>query len=899
MLNYFAQTLRLCVFAGVFSAFAYSQGLPLAEPRTVGMNAAKLDRIEQLVNADIADKKLPGAVVIVGHKGKIVYRKAFGNRSLVPTVEKMTIDTIFDVASLTKPVATATSIMILVEQGKLRLSDTIGKYIPDIDDEQAKRVTIQQLLTHTSGYAPDFDLKEKWTGRDGMLAALKKEKLRTPPGTKFVYSDIGFIVLGEIVERICKDVLNIYFLDSVIRPLQLNDTIFRYMKFFRPPPGSNGVELSVFQKLRERTAPTENIKGQKSYLGSVFEGDDSIGEQILRGQVHDPTAFRMDGVAGHAGLFSTADDLVRYCQMLLNGGVAPAPGGNLSGSEGVKNVASISTRKNTLPTGRVSASAPRRILSAQTIAKMTAPYVVSEDGATRGLGWDINTSFSSNRGELFPLGSFGHTGFTGTSVWIDRVSQTFVVFLSNRVHPDGKGDVTPLRAKVATVAASAVEDTPIEMYRLAENIYASQVAAQIPKFREQAELARRVASPNKIVDLLLANRTPIPASQYGFRPGLRPEPVLNGIDILEKNGFKELEGKRIGLVTNHTGRNFAGKQTIDVLSEAKNLKLVSLFAPEHGIRGELDIAKIDDSKDKKTGLPVYSLYGETRRPKPEQLKDLDAIVYDIQDIGARFYTYTATLRNVLEEAAKAGKPVYILDRPNPINGSDVEGPSADEDKLSFIAAHTIPVRYGLTIGELGQMMNAERKIGADLRVIKMENWSRSMWFDETGQTWVNPSPNMRSLTEATLYPGIGLLETTNLSVGRGTDTPFEVIGAPWLDGQKLAAYLNGRNLKGVRFIPIRYKPNASVFKGEDLGGVNIVITDRRSFQSVRTGFEIAAALRKLYPVEWQVDKYARLLVNAEILEMVNRGETPENIEKVLQRHVDDFSKRRASFLLYK
>jgi uncharacterized protein YbbC (DUF1343 family) len=280
------------------------------------------------------------------------------------------------------------------------------------------------------------------------------------------------------------------------------------------------------------------------------------------------------------------------------------------------------------------------------------------------------------------------------------------------------------------------------------------------------------------------------------------------------------------------------------------------------------------------------------------LKDLDAIVYDIQDIGTRFYTYTATLRNVLEEAAKAGKPVYVLDRPNPINGDDVEGSLAEEDKLSFIAAHTIPVRYGLTIGELGQMMNAERKIGADLRVIKMENWSRSMWFDQTGQTWINPSPNMRSLTEATLYPGIGLLETTNVSVGRGTDTPFEVVGAPWLDGRKLAEYLNRRKLKGVRFVPIRFKPNASVFKDESLAGVNIIVTDRSAFESVPTGIEIAAALRKLYPNDWQVDRYARLLVNAEILEMVRRGDSPQEIRKAWEPALNEFRRRRALYLLY-
>jgi len=842
----------ICVYLCLSAVSSLAQGLPLATPASVGMNAAKLDQIEKLVLADIADKKLPGAVVIVGHKGKIVYRKAFGNRSLVPTVEKMTVDTIFDVASLTKPVATATSIMILVEQGKLRLNDTIGKFIPDIDDESAKRVTIQQLLTHTSGYRPDFDLSEKWTGRDGMLAALKKEKLRNPPGTRFVYSDIGFIVLEEIALRVALAASPrkySTYTDNIVWPEKLGmvDTGFRFVD---APDPKTLTEDNPTKPLKinwlQRTAPTENIRGQSSYLGSVFTGDESTGNRILRGAVHDPTSFRMNGVAGHAGLFSTADDLAKYAQMLLNGGV-------LNG---------------------------KRILSAQTVAKMTQPYVVAEDGSARGLGWDMNTSFSSNRGELFPLGSFGHTGFTGTGIWIDPTSQTFVVFMSNRVHPDGKGDVGPLRAKVATVVASAIEDTPIEKWKEAEAKYNAAVAAQIPGFKERLEASRR------------------PAAVAGGTPAVQST-VLNGIDILEKNGFKELEGKKIGLVTNHTGRNLAGKQTIDVLFEAKNVKLSALFSPEHGIRGELDVDKISDSKDEKTGLPIYSLYGETRRPKPEQLAGLDAIVYDIQDIGARFYTYTATLKNVMEEAAKAKIPVYVLDRPNPINGVDVEGSLADEDKLSFIAAHTIPVRYGLTIGELGQMMNVERNIGADLRVVKMEGWSRSMWFDKTGQTWINPSPNMRSLTEATLYPGIGLLETTNLSVGRGTDTPFEVIGAPWLDGQKLAKYLNERNIKGIRFVPVRFKPKASVFKDEDLGGVNFVITNRAEFNSVRTGIEIACALRKLYPTEWNVERYGRLLVNADILAAVTRGDWPETVEKLWQIGITEFNRRRASYLLYK
>jgi len=849
-------SVRLFVLAGSLSFMTAAQALPLASPASVGMNAAKLDQLEAIINADIADKKLPGAVVIVGRKGKIVYRKAFGNRSLVPTVEKMTVDTIFDVASLTKPVATATSIMILIEQGKLRLNDTIGKFIPDIDDESAKRVTIQQLLTHTSGYRPDFDLGEKWIGREGMLAALKKEKLRNPPGTRFVYSDIGFIVLEEILDRLDEDVKRFtkrnWFEDLGLIRSGFVEHFLEEQQTIESSTTLNA--LNPFIGVSELVAPTESVKGQNSYLGSKFEGDEEDGDEMLRGRVHDPTSYRMGGVAGHAGLFSTADDLAKYAQMLLNGGVAP---GRVGGTP----------------------NAPVRILSAQTVAKMTQPYVVAEDGSARGLGWDMNTSFSANRGDLFPLGSFGHTGFTGTSIWIDPTSQTFVVFMSNRVHPDGKGDVTPLRGKVATIVASAIEDLPIEKWKEAEAKFNAAVAAQVPGFVARAEAARRQAGGTQSVQTLT---------------------VLNGIDILEKTNFKELEGKKIGLVTNHTGKNLAGKSTIDILHEAKNVDLVSIFAPEHGIRGELDTEKIDDTKDEKTGLPVYSLYKDgMRRPKQEQLQGLDAIVYDIQDIGARFYTYTATLKNVMEEAAKAKIPVYVLDRPNPINGNEVEGSLAEEDKLSFIAAHTIPVRYGLTIGELGQMMNAERKIGADLRVIKMEGWSRSMWFDETGQTWVNPSPNMRSLTQATLYPGIGLLETTNLSVGRGTDTPFEVIGAPWLDGRRLAQYLNERNNPGVRFVPVRFKPKASVFKDEDLGGVNIVITDRSRFNSVKTGIEIAAAIRKFYPAEWQADRYLRLLVNQDVLDRLKRGETPEQIERSWQAALTEFGRRRASYLLYK
>jgi uncharacterized protein YbbC (DUF1343 family)/CubicO group peptidase (beta-lactamase class C family) len=778
--------------------------------------------MNQVINEAIAKHQLPGAVVLVARKGRIVWREAYGSRAVEPTREGMTADTIFDMASLTKVVATATSIMILVERGKVRLSDPLSQYIPEIKGEGRERITIELLLTHRAGYAPDFDLKERWTGYDEAINRLIREPLRNPPGARFAYSDINYIALGEVVHRASGMMLDEFARRNIFEPLGMHDTGFR--------PSA---------KLKNRIAPTEKRRGQMSYLGDTGANAGPEGDQWLRGEVHDPTSFRMGGVAGHAGLFSTADDLAVYCQMILNGG-------QYRGA---------------------------RILSSLSVAEMTRPHLVSEAGWTRGLGWDINTSYSSNRGDLFPLGSFGHTGFTGTSIWIDPASQMFVVFLSNRVHPDGKGDVGPLRGRVSSIVAGAVTDQAAAHARLELSNYYTALAKDLARFT--------------------ANR-----DQAGTVGDLAPEArVLTGIDVLERDGFKELAGMRIGLVTNHTGRDREGRQTIDVLNKAAGVRLVALFSPEHGIRGLAD-EKVSDTKDEQTGLPIYSLYGETRRPKPEQLKDLEAIVYDIQDVGARFYTYITTLGYVMEEAAKAHLPVFVLDRPNPIGGVEVEGPIADADKLSFTSYHTIPVRHGMTIGELAQLYNEQRKIGCDLRVIKMEGWRRATWFDSTGLTWINPSPNMRSLTEATLYPGIGLLETTNLSVGRGTDTPFELVGAPWINGQEMAAYLNGRRIPGARFVPVRFTPTASVFKNKECGGVNIVITDRAGFRPVSTGIEIAVALRRLYPNDWKVDDYIRLLVNSEALERVKRGQAPDEIVSSWKPTLDRFRQVRDHFLIY-
>lgn len=818
---------------------ALAAALPAVAPAKVSMAAERLAFIDAAVAESVTKKELPGAVVLVARRGGVVWRKAYGARALVPAREAMTADTVFDVASLTKVVATATSAMILVERGKLRLGDPVSRYIPELKGEGRERITVEHLLTHRSGYAPDFDLGERWRGHDEMLKRLYVEPLRAAPGARFVYSDIGMIALGEIVGRVAGEPLDVFAEKNIFRPLGMKDTGFRRItgESTRPSGGADAAYLA-------RIAPTETVRAMNSYLGGTGDAG-SPGEVMLRGQVHDPTSNRMGGVAGHAGLFSTADDLAVFCQMILNGG-------EYGGA---------------------------RILSPLGVAEMTRPRQVTEDGGARGLGWDVNTSFSTNRGDLFPAGSFGHTGFTGTSVWVDPASETFVVFLSNRVHPDGRGDVGPLRARVANVVAGAVTDVAtVARARVEQTQYVEHMLAGLARFTHAVTEARR-------------------AEEGG---ALAPEQaeVLNGVDVLARGGFKELQNMRVGLITNHTGRDLSGRQTIDVLREAPGVKLAVLFAPEHGIRGQLD-EKVSDSVDEKSGLPVFSLYGETRRPKPEQLKNLDALVFDVQDVGARFYTYMSTLGLAMEEAAKARIPVFVLDRPNPIGGAEVEGPVADDDKLSSIAYHQLPVRHGMTMGELARLFNEQRKMGCDLRVVKMENWRRGMWLDATGQTWVNPSPNMRSLNEAALYPGVGLLETTNVSVGRGTDTPFELVGAPWLDGRRLAAHMNGRGLAGVRFVPVRFTPRASVHKGAECGGVNLIVTDRARFRPVRAGLELAVALRRLYPQEWKVDSYARLLVNADTLERVKRADEPEAIERAWQPRLAEFRRARARALLYK
>jgi uncharacterized protein YbbC (DUF1343 family)/CubicO group peptidase (beta-lactamase class C family) len=752
-------------------------------------------QLDDAIGQAIRDNRIPGAVLLVGHNGAVVYQKAYGRRAQVPISEAMTLDTVFDCASLTKVVATTSSLMKLFEEGKLRLNDRVTEYLPEFQGGKSD-ITVRHLMTHFSGLRPDLDLDPTWTGYETGIQRALIDKPASPPGVHFVYSDINFILLGEIVRRLSGEPLPDYARKIVFLPLGMRDTMFQ-------PPAA----------LKPRIAPTEML--EKDHL-------------LLRGVVHDPTARNMGGIAGHAGLFSTAQDLSRFCQMLLDKGMWQGA----------------------------------RIFSPLTVEKFTTPETPPDQPILRGLGWDIDSPYSGERGELFPIGSYGHTGFTGTSLWLDPRSNTYVILLTNSVHPRLRPAITSLRGKVATIVAAAVGVSAPEV----------SVTGYNETFSGPG-LHREIA---------------------------RQGQVKTGLDVWEDQGFRALAGKRVGLITNQTGIDREGRRNIDRMVAA-GVRIAALFSPEHGIAGKEDREGIDDTVDAKTGIKVWSLYGEkNRRPTAEMLRGIDVLVFDIQDIGARFYTYVSTMAYAMEEAAKTGVPFYVLDRPNPLTGVHVEPPLLDRDKLSFIGYFPLPLRHGMTIGELAALFNAENHIGANLTVVRMEGWQRGDWFDATGLPWVNPSPNIRSLNAALLYPGVAMLEySTNYSVGRGTDAPFEMIGADFIHGAELAAYLNQRWIPGVRFYPVRFQAVAARLAGSEVEGVRFQITNRESLDAARLGLEIAGALIALYPGKISLDLNKNLIGNDDTLRALAAGVDSEVIRQRQQDAIQPFLVLREKYLLYR
>ncbi len=825
---------------------------PGGQPRAAvptSSSPVRLGAVDSVIQQAIADG-LPGAVLVVGHDGAVIYRKAYGHRALEPRHEAMTLDTVFDLASLTKVIATTTAVMQLVELGKVRLNDPVAKYLPEFAQNGKEDITVRQLLTHYSGLQPDLDLKTSWEGKETAYRMAFAETPAQPPGSAFTYSDINFIVLGALVERVSGEMLDAYAAQHIFSPLKMTRT-----RFLPPLAGRAG--------WLEKIAPTQYDEH----------------EHMLRGVVHDPTARRMGGVAGNAGLFSTADDLAKFAQALLNGG-----GG---------------------------------ILSPLMVEKMTTPEQPPAAPVLRGFGWDIDSPFSSNRGDLFPIGSYGHTGFTGTSIWIDPTTKSYIILLTNSVHPRGKGNAVALRSKVATEVAAALNLTADEKEDLRWK--------SITGYNEAQSASRRMSVRNGTVktgidvleehgfDVLKAKST---SEERNASVSERTEQQVNGESqnphpVAEDatrvgqpaNADATPAAKRhIGVVTNQTGIDTDGRRTIDGLAQAPGISLDAIFSPEHGVTGTLDTPHVDNTTDAVTGIPVYSVYGGTdaaRRPSLDVLKTLDAVVFDIQDAGARFYTYETTLGYFLEAAAQGGIELIVLDRPNPVTGAFVQGPVSDAGRENFTNYSAVPPRHGMTMGELAKMFNAERGINAKLTVVPMEGWERGDWFDSTGLVWVNPSPNLRSVTEAALYPGVALIEGTNVSVGRGTDTPFELVGAPWMKSRELAAYLNARGIAGVRFVPVTFTPTASAYSGQECQGVNVIVTDRNGLDTPELGIELAAALHKLYAADFKLEKMQDLLVNQSVYDALVAGDDPRRIAQDWQEGLEKFEKVREKYLIYK
>ncbi len=742
------------------------------DPRAPRIRA--LEVLEARLRKAVEAKEAPGAVVLIGRGDRELARLAVGSRALEPR-EALAVDTLFDLASLTKPIATATSVMKLVERGEVALDAPLARYLPEFGANGKHAITVEQLLRHWGGLIADNALADYTGGRERAWERLCALAPKHAPGARFEYSDVGYIALGVLVERVSGVSLAEFARREVFEPAGMHDTLFT-------PSAS----------LRERCAPTEPRNGV-----------------LLRGEVHDPRAAALGGVAGHAGLFSTADDVARWCRMLLDGG-------EIDG---------------------------RRVLSRESAAAMLQARWIDAGSSGRTLGLDCDTAFSTARGAGFPRGaSVGHTGFTGTSLWMDPTTRVYCVVLTSRLHPNGKGDVRGLRSDVATLAA-------------------------------------RCASPNKF-----ASTSPVNV-------------VLTGADVLARENCARLRGRRVALLTNRTGRTREGERTLDLLRRSDGVELVCAMTPEHGFDAALEGA-VEDTLDSASGVKLFSLYGKTRRPTREMLGDADTLVFDVQDVGARFYTYASTLGYAMEAAAEFGLRVVVLDRPNPLASLGARGPLADPERLDFVAYRPLPVLHGLTLGELARLYREHFGVSCELEVVRCEGWTRSMTWSDTGLEWRDPSPNLRNPTQALLYPGVALLEFTNVSVGRGTDEPFERFGAPWIDGPRLANALNELGLPGLRFTPLEFTPNASRFAGELCRGVHVEVVERAAVEPVAAGLALAWTLLRLHGDSFEVAKVDVLLRNHSAWEALLRAPTAAELPSGEGPQFDAYLAARAKVLLY-
>ena len=927
-----ASLLTLTLFSLSFRSEAQESASP----------APDFSAVSTAINTAITEKKLPGAVVVVGHKGKVVFEKAYGNRALEPTIEPMTEDTIFDMASLTKLLATTSSILELVDQHKIDLDAPVVKYLPEFAQNGKEKITVRQLMTHYSGLPEDVDLKDDW----GLTRPDKSEGIRRamasvpygPPGVTFKYSDINFITLGVLVEKLSGQTLDEFALQNVFRPLGMSNT--RYLPiskacgplaslpvYSRRSADNAMLKISAAKgamqscgqddwdasRIVNRVAPTAHDDESKTHPEANPNFD-----TLLRGTVHDPTTRRMGGVAGHAGVFSTAADMSKFAQALLD---------KLLRNTGPFPVSQATLRMATTP------NEPATAVHTATI--FTPDGKPTTGVASRGLGWDLNSAFSRPRGEVFPIstkkhpGSFGHTGFTGTSVWIDPVSDSYVVLLANAIHPRGGAPISPLRGQVSTAAARAIEKLDVK----------AELKANYKKW-----VAGGPSDDDHLDSEMLESG--VVRESFPAQVGQGSTKTLTGIDVLEATNFAALKSVaekhgsklKFAVLTNQSGIDAQSQRTIDILAHADpSLQLTTIFTPEHGLFARQDTEHLTAEHDAATNLPVISLYGpkaSDKHPKQSDLKQVDAVVIDLQDAGVRFWTYETVMGYFLEDCARAHVEVIVLDRPNPVGGLAVQGPLSDVGSESYINFMSLPVRHGMTFGELAKFFNdygtqiqlkpelldgqsvqmgqredslappaTKPSLHANLTVIPMQHWTRAEFFDETHLPWVPPSPNMKTPATNIVYPGVALMETTNMSVGRGSPAPYESFGAPFVQADELAAFLTARNIPGVTFtaatLPIAEDANHYPFHGQTIPAIHITVTNRAALDTPEMGVELLSALHHLYPSEFQLDKAKTILLNAETLAAIKADKDPREIAASWSAALNTFKKQRSQELLYK
>lgn len=680
-------------------------------------------RLKQWLDRAVAQSKAPGAVAFVGHADETLFLGATGQRELIPDPQPALPDTLYDLASLTKVIATTTAVMMLRDQGALDLDQPVSEIVPI---PAFRAFTFRHLLTHTAGLIGYDTYYKEVSGINDILQRLASLPLASPPGTRRVYSDFGFMLLGKAVELIAGDSLDVFCRKHIFEPMAMLHTTYK-------PPA----------EWRSLCAATEQCPWR---------------QRVMIGEVHDENAFAIGGVSGHAGLFAPAGDLAKFCRAILHGYLLP------------QKTLDEMTRLGQVP---------------------SYPW--------QGLGWKIDPWRCGSEGFLPSRAAMGHTGWTGTNIWIDRDSGVYAILLSNTCHPSRiKRDSKTLR----------------------QTFYA------------------------------------------GIDAELRPQKVNahSGLDRLVWEGFEALRGKRAAVLTNMAAVDQLGRPLLGVLGLDASVNIVRIFSPEHGLHGQAEAGKKVTSETARD-IPVVSLYGEQKRPTREQLKDIDCFVIDLPDVGARFYTYPATMKACMAACAEAGKPVLVLDRPNPLGGAVLEGPIAAQPG-SDVCWAPVPIRHGMTLGEIALYFKqtAFAKTKLDVQVCLADGWPRERLFEDCSLPWVPPSPNLPTPETALLYAGMCLFEGVNMNEGRGTETPFLTIGAPWLDADRTAAALSDAELPGCRLETIRYTPRAipgkaehPAYQNEACQGITVHVRDSYAVRSFTVAVALLSAIRRLHGtrLEWK------------------------------------------------